>query len=376
MQKRGSYTLVEQGAYGPRLWRIRAVQDIGLFTVCAAGIWLLFKIQAALIPVIVALLLAYALEPAIRWMEQRLGVARLVVVIGSMVLLLAVSAGVGVYIVPLFIEELGRLSGRVPAYLDVLSEQYGVTLPGLRDVAKDLARGDPQRLFPAVSAFFGRAGQAVSTLTSILGATVSAVVSVVLTLLLFGVFAARYPRLPSIAPYLPASRREGIQHRLGQVESVFAAYFRGQLLVALFTTTVFSVGFGVSGVPFWFVAAILGGLFSIVPYGQMVGWILAVLFGVFEAQAEGGGEVSLAAVFIGPTITYVAMQSLETFVVTPLVQGSSTRLHPVVVMLAIVAGGSLGGVLGVFLAIPVVALLRIGLFEVGLPALRSWAKEN
>ena len=149
------------------------------------------------------------------------------------------------------------------------------------------------------------------------------------------------------------------------------------MVVAFFTGMVFGVGFYAVGVPYWFLAAGVGGLFSIIPYGQASGWVLAVLFSLLEAQTQGGeGDIQWLTVLAGPTIVYAIMQSLETFVITPLVQGSSTKLHPVAVLAAVVGGGSLGGIVGVFLAIPFVASGKILLQEVLLPRLRRWADEN
>jgi len=125
--------------------------------------------------------------------------------------------------------------------------------------------------------------------------------------------------------------------------------------------------------------SLIGGAFSIIPYGQMSGFVLAVGAKLLDAQATGAdfasGAVWLDAL-LGPAIVYALMQSLQTFVVTPWVQGSHTRMHPLLVFASVVAGGSVGGLIGVFLAIPIAASGKILLGEVILPRLRLLAERS
>jgi len=353
---------------GPRLWQIRWVQDlVGLLGLVFA-LWLLVQMQAAVLPVLVAFVLAYVLEPLIQKAEQNLGWRRLWIVLTLMLVLTASFIALVVLLAPKIVDEVGQLLSRLPGYLEAIRTGLDIRIPQFKDVVERLSQ------LPASSfeSGFGSAGKVVGTVTQILGLTLSLVTASFLTTLIFAVFALRFPSLPSLEEYLPASRREGLLHRFRQVEHTFSAFFRGQLVVAGFTTTVFSIGFAISGVPYWSVAALVGGVFSIVPYGQGSGWVLAVLFSLLEASEP----VNWVAILVPPSIVYAIMQGLETFVITPLVQGSSTKLHPVAVILAVVAGGSLGGIVGVFLAIPVAAIGKTFMLELFLPWLKDWAANN
>lgn len=362
------------GPVGPHLWNVRAVRDVALALALIGTFELLVQMQVAVIPILIAFVLAYVLDPAISWVERQWGWSRFKVVGGMFVLLAGLNTLVFWLLVPRILTQIGRLAQRLPDYIRFLREEWGLEVPGGRgfeSMVRDLASQEPGE----IANFFGGAGQVVGTLTNVLGTTLSLVTATVLTLVVFAFFALRFPRLPSFQQYLPKSRRDVWMGRVRQVERVFAGFVRGQLLVVLFTTTVFSLGFALSGVPYWFVASVVGGAFSIIPYGQGVGWILAVSFNFFEAETAST-NASLVAIFLGPTITYAAMQSLETFVVTPLVQGSSVKLHPVAVLVAVIAGGSFGGLIGVFLAIPLAAVARIFMLEIALPALRNWAERH
>ena len=178
-------------------------------------------------------------------------------------------------------------------------------------------------------------------------------------------------RVPSILPLFPANRRQLAAEVLGEVRDVLSGFARGQILVALFTTAGFLVGFSLVGVPHALVAALIGGVFSIIPNGQASGWLVAILLSALER--DPAASFDWLSIVVLPTSVYAVTQSLETFVVTPLVQGSRTRLHPLAVLGALIAGGAVGGLAGVFLAIPAAACGRIIIARILLPAMRTRA---
>lgn len=351
---------------GPHLWEIRAVRDILIVALIVGFLWLLVRVQSATIPVLIGFGLAYLADPLLQRAKESFGWSR---GFSIGVALVALLLGVGTFwtfVGPVVVREAGQLIDRLPDYLRILRTQYGFEIPIAEAVAD--ARRHPEKIADYLRQAFGWAGNVLSLTTSTLIASV-------LTFAVFAFSAYNYERLPALQRYFPKSKRTRWTEILGKIERVFAGFFRGQLVVAAFTTAVFGTGFFLVGVPYWFVAAGVGGVFSIIPYGQASGWVVAVLLSLLEAQ-QNAPTTEWIWLFAGPTIVYAIMQSLETFVITPLVQGSSTKLHPVAVFAAVVAGGSLGGVVGVFLAIPCVASGKILLQEVLLPKVRAWAEEN
>ena len=352
---------------GPHLWEIRAVRDVVLIALAIGLLWLIVRAQSATVPVLIGFGLAYLADPILKGAKERFGWPRGLSIGLSLLTLLATAVAFTGLVGPVVIHEARILVQRLPRYIEILKTDYGIVLPAVPE-ALAKAASEPERVADYLQPALGWIG-------SVVGLTTYTLVAIVLTLAVFAFGAWNYDRLPALQRYFPASKRDRWTEILGKIERVFAGFFRGQLVVAAFTTVVFGVGFFVVGVPYWFLAAAVGGAFSIIPYGQASGWVLAVLLSVLETQAQQG-QFDLTDVLVGPTIVYAVMQSLETFVITPLVQGSSTKLHPVAVMAAVVAGGSLGGVVGVFLAIPFVASGKILLQEVLLPRLEHWADEH
>ena len=343
------------------------MRDVVVVAMAVGFLWLLVRAQSATVPVLIGFGLGYLADPLLKAAHDRLGLPRGLSIALMLLALLVGTAALWILIGPVIVKEAGELIDRLPRYLDILRNQYGLQIP-LVSEAVEGAKRDPQRLADLLQ-------PALKWVGGFVGLTTYTLVAMVLTLAVFAFSAWNYERLPALQRYFPESRRERWTAMVGKIERVFAGFFRGQLVVAGFTTAVFSIGFYAVGVPYWFLAAGIGGLFSIIPYGQASGWVIAVGFSVLEAEARSTGADWLD-ILLGPTVVYMLMQSMETFVITPLVQGSSTKLHPVAVMAAVVAGGSLGGIVGVFLAIPFVATGKILLQDSLLPRLRRWADEN
>jgi len=83
-------------------------------------------------------------------------------------------------------------------------------------------------------------------------------------------------------------------------------------------------------------------------------------------------RMSMWAIFIGPTAVMLVIQAIESYVLTPIIAGKATNLDPVTILVAVLAGGSIGGVYGMFLAIPLAACAKILVTDVVLPRVKEW----
>ena len=144
------------------------------------------------------------------------------------------------------------------------------------------------------------------------------------------------------AEVLVVSRR--LNHAIG-------GYFRGQLFVAAIVGTMASIGLAIIGLPFWLVVGMVAGLFNMIP---MVGpWIGAVP-GVVIALTTGDLTDALWVV-----VVMLVVQQIDNHFISPVVMQRAVKLHPAVVMLTLLAGGTLGGFFGLLLAVPTVAVLKV-----------------
>jgi predicted PurR-regulated permease PerM len=137
-------------------------------------------------------------------------------------------------------------------------------------------------------------------------------------------------------------------HRLNRA---IGGFFRGQLLVAAIVGVLCSIGLGAIGLKFWFLVGMIAGVFNIIP---LVGPWVGGVPGVTIALTTGSPVKALLVVAV-----MVGVQQIDNHFITPQVMQRTVQLHPVVVILGLVAGGSLGGFFGLLLAVPVTAVLKI-----------------
>jgi predicted PurR-regulated permease PerM len=144
-----------------------------------------------------------------------------------------------------------------------------------------------------------------------------------------------------------------VSHRLNRA---IGGFFRGQLLVALIVGTMCSIGLAIIGLRFWFLIGMLAGLFNIIP---LIGPWIGGVPGVIIALTTGSPVQALLVVAI-----MAGAQQVDNHFITPQVMHRVVHLHPAVVILALLAGGTLGGFFGLLMAVPVTATLKIILSHV------------
>jgi predicted PurR-regulated permease PerM len=137
-----------------------------------------------------------------------------------------------------------------------------------------------------------------------------------------------------------------------RLSHAIGGYFRGQLAVAIVVGTMASIGMLLIDLPFWLIVGMVAGLFNMIP---LIGpWVGAVP-GIVIALTTGGGLSQAVAV----AVVMAVVQQIDNHFISPIVMQRAVKLHPAVVMLALLAGGTLGGFFGLLLAVPATAVLKI-----------------
>lgn len=150
---------------------------------------------------------------------------------------------------------------------------------------------------------------------------------------------------------VPDDARPEVDHVARRLNRAIGGFFRGQLVVAVIVGVMCSVGLFGIGLKFWFLVGMIAGLFNVVPLiGPWVGGVP----GIVIALTTGS---TLQAV--GVAVVMVVVQQIDNHFITPQVMQRAVQLHPAAVVLALLAGGSLGGFFGLLLAVPVAAVLKI-----------------
>lgn len=307
-------------------------------------------------PLLVGLGIAYLFDPAVSWFERK-GRSRVFGVIAIAAILLVVVVAFFSYVVPSIGEQVQRLTDNFPAYKERIKTQFLPWLAELRDrfpeqyaLAEDRLKQSVTENLPNLA---GVAGKVVGNVAS---SAVRAILFI-LNLIFVPVFAfyllVDLPKIKSGGRELiPIPYRKAVLDRLAEVDRAVAAFMRGQLTIALILGAINAAGLALLGVPMGIVLGLVAGLANMVPYmALVVGLVPAVVLCWAEYQ-ELWRVLAVVGVFSGA-------QMLEGMVLSPRILGKSVDLHPVWILLAVIAGGSLFGFIGMLLAVPTAAAIQV-----------------
>ncbi len=346
-------------ANGPsprQLRRLTAVWTVVGFLVVAWLVvtWLSRPVRFLVTPILLASVLVYLLSPVVGWFARR--VPRIIAAFLTYLLVLALVALVGWQLLPL-------LNAQIQALADGLPEIVDATLSGLvetlRPVGLDsLVPDEPSGVGSLLQDNEQQVVGVLAILRSLLGSVVSGVVSVVLAPVLAFYVLVDLPRLSSgIQRLLPPESRDEVADVGRRIVTTVGGYFRGQLLVAAFVGVATAIGLWLVGLPFWAIIGGLAGAFNLIP---LVGPFVGGTLGVVVALTAGTG-VGQAVVVV---VVMVLVQQVDNHVITPQVLRRTVHVHPVTIILSLAVAASLMGIIGMLVAIPTVAALKLVLLYV------------
>jgi len=192
----------------------------------------------------------------------------------------------------------------------------------------------------------------------------------------FFFLSVNWPRIVTFAGrLLPQRNRTRTLVLIHKMDRVVSAFVRGRIVICLITGVLFAVGWWICGVPYAFIIGMVTGAFFIVPYLAGVGLPVAIAFLFFDQVNDPTNDALWWFwVILWPSVVFGLVQLIETYILTPKIAGQATNLDPVTVVVAVLAGGSLLGVYGMLLAIPLAACAKILIVDVLMPRIDEWLK--
>ena len=313
-----------------------------------SAIWLLSPV---LFPFLVGLAIAYLLDPLVDRLE-RWGISRAT---GTSIIMAAFFVALALVIVllaPILYDQLHGLSNRVLQAADDLQDvlrpyiQKYLQSPSAPDAGSQESLGMATQALRWVG---GMAGQLISG-----GLAIFNILSLVFITPVVGFYLLRdWDRIvATIDLWLPRDHAPVIRKLLREIDGRLAGFLRGQALVCVLLGVFYAVGLTVVGLHYGLIIGLVTGLASFIPYvGMLVGAAtgLAVAFFQFESWV---GVAVVAGIFL-------AGQFIEGNFVSPVLVGDRVGLHPVWLMLAVMAGGALLGFVGVLIAVPAAAAIAV-----------------
>ena len=358
------------------LWEITPIRDLLWTGGIAFLLWFGYHLRGVFTPILIALLLAYLCNPLIRKAEKQWRIPRPVSI--SIVLLLAALAlgGFVTWLGPLLAEQVQSFAERVPGYLQSIAGQYHVSLGDFSKPLSTIAASLKEDPLSILNPVFSSTGQAFGVLGAVIGTTSAILLAVTLVPIYFFFFAWQFDSaLTELKQYVPLRHRSRVRRIMQRMDLAVSGFFRGRLTIALGSGILYSLGWALTGIRYWFLLGLIAGILTIIPYASLIGWPLAILLKYLDVLS-GGGNFELLAVVVWPSLAYLVVQFIESWLLTPWVQSQSMDMSAVTVLIVVFIGGALGGFYGLLLAIPVAACLKILAQELIVPRLVPNAAET
>lgn len=315
-------------------------------------------------PLAVALLLTYMLVPVVSRIEQDTGWSRTAATLFVYILLLVGLALIPALVVPVVVEQ-------VQAFIPTLQRAVDDFGQLVSDFGTLTLFGQP---FDPYQIYLDFADQITQQLLSITGALASSSVSLifgvassVLSTLLWTLFVLVISLYlvrdsPNIARYfwglIPREHRLEIYYLTRRIDRTWNAFLRGELILSsvIFVTT--TLALLILGVPQALFLGILAGLFNLLPN---IGPFISAVPAIVLALVQGSNYFEMSNLLFALVVAgaYTLIQQLESNLLVPRIIGGSVHLHPAVVLIGAIIGLQIAGILGVFLAAPTLASLRV-----------------
>lgn len=320
----------------------------------AALVALAWSLRGILLILVASLVLAVGLQPAIRWFESR-GVNRGLGLAAVLVSGLIVFGGLAVVLVPFIVGQVSELVDGLPEYIRQLEEsgpRFLYRLVELTGIDSLLSDGET----PAVNGSEGGTGIDPFKLLTDLGGTL---ISIVTVLIVTPYFAMEFPAIRNWAVRLLRPRhREDFVRVLGESTDLIANYIVGNLVVSVIAGVVAFVGLWAFDIRFALALAAWVAFTDLIPaVGATIG-----AAGVAAVVALQGGNRLIAAM-----VLLFVYQMVENYWINPRVMKKAVDLNPATVIVSLMVGGSLAGLVGALLALPVAAMIKVVVFQLFVP---------
>ena len=326
------------------VFRWATMGTLGVLTVLLSA-YSLYTVRSVLVLVLLALFLAVSLDPAVRWLLRR-GLRRATAVTIISLVVVLIVAGFMWSVVPAIVDQTGKLLANLPDYLRTLSDESNVVREvtdryDLTDRLHAQVAGAPAKL----------AGGAVGIVRGFIGTAASTITVLVLTMY----FMADLPRIRQGLPRLFPSRRHRVAEITDVVVEKVGGYMIGNLTISLIAGAAAFVCLMLVRVPFALPLAAAVAIADLIPMiGATLGAVICLVVSLFTVGIWPRTVIVL--------LFFILYQQAENYLIAPRVLRNTVNMPSVAVLLVALIGGSLLGLVGAIMAIPVAAAVKVLMF--------------
>ncbi|MBC9119193.1 AI-2E family transporter [Fructobacillus fructosus] len=306
------------------------------------------------IPLLVSGFLYYCLKPLQKLIEKiplgKRRVPRSVAVLLTFTIFMVVIIGAFMIFVPLILNEITNLITAMPSVVNHIQDYVKDMLeePWFKKLNLSISDDDIRNAVSTYASSFVRI--TAGTLTGFVGVATSFTIgALTVPIILFYMLSDSNRFLPALQKFFPKNRSEDVMVLGRELDKTIERYISGQAIQMLFVGFTMSIGFGMIGLPYIWLLGFIAGVANIVPYvGPFIGVFPALLVAISINWK----------MLIGIIILMAIVQQVNGSIIYPALIGKSLRIHPLTVMLLLLAAGNLWGMVGMIVVVPFYAIIR------------------
>ena len=334
------------------------IRSIMAVIIVVGIVMLLNRLSSVLLPFFLAWLISYILFPLVKFFQYRCRMKfRILGILCTFLTVGLILTGLGWVMIPPMIEESLRVKDLLLAY--VSNDETMSNIPNLvADYIHDNLSTEDIKTIVTQDGFLEAIKQTLPKLWDVIVQSVNVLSSVftITMVLLYTLFILLdYEKISQgWVDLLPERYRKFSLQLVGDIEQGMNLYFRGQGMVAFCVGVLFSIGFLIIDFPMAIGLGMFIGLLNMVPYLQLLGFIPTILLAVVKAADTGE---SFWMIMLAALIVFAVVQIIQDTILTPRIMGHVTGLNSAIILLSLSIWGSLLGILGMIIALPMTTLL-------------------
>jgi len=331
--------------------------SIGIIILVSAGL-LINRLSSALLPFLIAWLIAYLMYPLLSFFQYKLKLKnRILALTATLITVFGLITLAGILLIPPIIAEAQKAGIFINKFL--ADPQYAWNLPpALMETIQTFLRSidiqnhlNYQNLESIAKTLIPKVWDVVSGA----GGMILNIFLVFMVLLYLVFILKDYEKISKEwIELVPKQYRPFVLHVGEDLKQGMNRYFRGQALIAFIVGILFAIGFSIIGLPLGIVFGILVGVLNMIPYLQTIAILPAIMLAAIQAAEYNQNFLWVALSVIA---VFAIIQLIEEVILTPKIMGDATGLHPAIILLSLSIWGTLFGVVGMIIALPITTLI-------------------
>lgn len=332
------------------------------FLCCVLIIGLLMlvkKLSGVLLPFFLAWLIAYMIYPLVKFFQYKLKLkSRILSIFCALFSITVVSIAILYLLIPPMIEEIGRMNDLVVTYLTSGTYNSDAIPKSLSEFIRENIDWHALNKLLSEENILNAIKETVPKMWALLADSLNLLFSIFASFIILLYIIFILLDYESIAEgwlhLLPAKYRYFASNLVKDVQNGMNKYFRGQALVAFCVGILFSIGFLIIDFPMAIALGLFIGALNMVPYLQIIGFVPTVMLAILKAADTGQNFWIIIACALA---VFIAVQAIQDTILVPKIMGKITGLNPAIILLSLSIWGSLMGMLGLIIALPLTTLM-------------------